>query len=87
MPGTRAGTGQPISFACAIERREKLRVEFGMMLRREHRVIRTGRTRPYRRIGQGNMRTSTTAHEYRCSCGHVGWSAHVDLPRHTPVMA
>jgi hypothetical protein len=22
-----------------------------------------------------------TAFEYRCSCGHVGWTAHVDILR------
>jgi hypothetical protein len=75
MPGTNAGTGQPISFKCAVERRENL----GLWGRIHHQVERTGRSKPYRRLGQGGMRTMRTAFEYRCSCGHVGWSAHIDI--------
>jgi hypothetical protein len=76
MPGTNAGTGEPVTFRCQAERLESDYMR-GM---REHRPLRTGRSKPYRRIGQG-IRTMTTAHEYRCSCGHTGWSAHVDVVR------
>jgi hypothetical protein len=27
-----------------------------------------------------------TSHEYRCGCGHVGWSTHIDILRH-PLVA
>lgn len=74
MPGTNAGTGQPITFRCANERREWPK-------RGRHSVVRTGRVkkRPYRALGQ---RMLMEAHEYRClTCGHVGWSGHVDVLR------
>jgi hypothetical protein len=74
MPGTNAGTGQPITFRCWVERRERWK-----SFRDDHVVTMTGRTRPYH--GHTGGRMTTTAYEYRCSCGHVGWSAHVDAAR------
>ncbi len=43
-----------------------------------HVIRRTGRTKPRttRRPGQ---RTLDTSHEYRCTCGHVGWTTHMDI--------
>lgn len=43
----------------------------------------TGRKRRYHRK-RGSMagaRSSEFTREYRCSCGHVGWSNHMDLER------
>ena len=46
-----------------------------------YRVTLTGRTRPYKpsRGSALGTRSTTTAREYICGCGHAGWSAHVDL--------
>ena len=47
----------------------------------KHRQTRTGRTRPYRTSKYSALggRSMLTAHEYRCDCGHVGWSAHTGV--------
>lgn len=47
------------------------------------RIVRTGRTKP-RRTSKLHPRMLTTSHEYVCSCGHVGWSAHGDV-LHAPL--
>jgi hypothetical protein len=47
--------------------------------RNGHRVELTGRTRPYRPRGVTGVRSVHTSYEYRCSCGYVGWSNHIDL--------
>jgi hypothetical protein len=49
----------------------------------DHHVTLTGRERPYRRKGVMGSRSTHVSREYRCSCGHVGWSNHVDLARRT----
>jgi hypothetical protein len=80
------GTGYPIHFACSQARRiwhgssdeQSARTS---RERREHVVELTGRTRPTKRDGKGHPRKSWTTYEYRCSCGHVGWSSHKDLER------
>lgn len=69
-----AGTGSPVWFRCYADRRGE-----GI----DHVVTLTGRTRPYeskRRSAMG-FRSTNTAREYECSCGHTGWSNHVDLER------
>jgi len=76
MPGTKAGTGQPITFRCWAERRERWQ---SFHRADDHVMTMTGRSRPYH--GHKGGRMTTTAYEYRCSCGHVGWSAHVDAAR------
>lgn len=90
-----AGTGQPIYFRCAECRRRGAcnQGEYTTYrgTRREHTrhvlptcrhfVRLTGRTKPIRRRG-GGPRMTNTAREYTCSCGHTGWSGHVDLERH-----
>lgn len=83
--GLSAGPGPPVYFACPKERRERNEARWlGESLARvheRHRVVLTGRTRPYRSPHGSalGVRSTTTAREYRCSCGHVGWSNHVDL--------
>ena len=79
MPGTNAGTGEPITFRC---HKERLGSDYARGMR-QHWCRRTGRIKPYRPSSQG-IRTMHTAYEYRCSCGHVGWSAHRDVLRCPP---
>lgn len=83
MPGTNAGTGQPIAFLCGIGRRE------GGFWRGQDRFhgdyVRTGRTRGMPGHGHGVGRIMSTAHEYRCRCGHVGWTRHHDIMRYPVV--
>lgn len=76
------GTGYPICFFCAEARHIYYR-DTGRQAREraEHVVTLTGRTRPTKRNGKGHPRKSWTTREYRCSCGHVGWSSHIDLER------
>jgi len=72
-----AGTGSPVFFHCWEARR------YGHLAERGHRVELTGRTRPYRhkRYSTLGTRSMSTSYEYRCECGHVGWSNHADLAR------
>jgi hypothetical protein len=65
--GDRSSTGEPV----ARTTRE----------RAAHVITLTGRTRPTPRNGKGHPRKSWTTREYRCTCGHVGWSCHKDLER------
>lgn len=65
--GTRSSTGDPVT---------RTRIE-----RAQHRVTLTGRTKPRRHPRGGGFRSSDVQREYRCSCGHVGWSSHIDLER------
>jgi hypothetical protein len=77
-----AGTGNPIWFHCSQARKiwytdvERTRRE-----RNQHSVTLTGRTKvnPSRRRSSG--RVSDLSREYRCSCGHIGWSTHKALER------
>jgi predicted RNA-binding Zn-ribbon protein involved in translation (DUF1610 family) len=73
MPGTNAGTGQPLSLRCAKCRRWN---STGEDRSRGFDLEATGRTRPaaHRGVRQTNRRI-----EYRCKgCGHVGWTQHLD---------
>lgn len=71
MPGTNAGTGCPIAFRCHGERRLTDERRGG------HVVHVTGRERKAQ--GNRNARMDVVAREYVCSCGHTGWSRHIDL--------
>jgi hypothetical protein len=78
-----AGTGSPTWFACSGERAERA-VLPARVAPRKHEVVLTGRTRPARdKPGSARgLRSSDTNREYRCStCGHLGWSNHIDLER------
>lgn len=74
-----SGAGSPVWFNCAKAR------GYGTS-RNNHTWVRTGRTRPYRpSYGTAlGTRSMLFAHEYRCSCGHVGWTNHVDI-LHSPI--
>jgi hypothetical protein len=71
--GANNGTGQPYWFRCSVERST---VRGG--LPEDHVVTLTGRSRPTKGRG-GGARVSDRDREYQCSCGHKGWSRHVDL--------
>ena len=71
--GRSAGTGSPVWFSCAACRRRGSRGGHNFQL--------TGRTKPYRSSGALGSRSTATSREYRCTCGHVGWSNHIDLER------
>ncbi len=77
MPGTNAGTGQPISFRCA-----KCRLRAGSPprdYRYGYDVTLTGKERD---LGHSSVRMTRTSRQYTCRyCGHVGWSRHFDLTR------
>ena len=79
-----AGTGSPLFFMC----REARRIWYTDVARTSeerklHRVTLTGRTRA-RRSAAGHavgVRSRLVERQYACSCGHVGWSNHMDLER------
>lgn len=83
------GTGYPTFFACPQARKiyygtRASRGEAVSRTQRErsaHDVELTGRTKPTPRNGKGHPRKSWTTFEYKCVCGHVGWSSHKDLER------
>jgi len=69
-----AGAGSPVWFRCWACR--------SALVRNTHTTVElTGRTRPYRRskYHAAGIRSTPVSREYRCSCGHVGWSNHFDL--------
>ena len=76
-----AGPGSPISFMCGTLRRK----HSDWRDYDAHRVTLTGRERPYRASPTSalGLRSTTVSREYRCTCGHVGWSNHADLGRRT----
>lgn len=72
--GQSAGAGSPVWFRCHRERRGE-----GL----DHEITLTGRSRPSRGKRGSAQGTRSTARdrEYTCSCGHTGWSNHIDLAR------
>lgn len=80
------GTGYPLSFICPIARQNRALwngPDRGRLPDGHDRIVRTGRTRPVPH-GKTHSRKLSTSHEYRCECGHVGWSSHADVI-HYPV--
>lgn len=75
-PGTNSGTGQPLGFMCAKARLIRPGIDQDWA-RARHAVELTGKSRP----GPKGVRMTGLSLQYRCDCGHVGWSAHYDLPR------
>lgn len=77
MPGTNAGTGQPISLKCSqCRQRPDWRTNPGT-----GELARTGRRRPRRMSSgrRGHLRIGDVAYECVCLvCGHVGWYCHND---------
>lgn len=89
MPGSNAGTGQPLYFQCGKCRLRgggywRLDTSYARWIRKmgkADRITLTGRTRaaPH---GNAFGRSTTRRREYKClDCGHVGWSRHSDLER------
>lgn len=68
--GRGSGTGSPTYFRCYNDRR-------GIDV--DHKIILTGNTKPYLPPRALGSRSTFTSYEYICSCGHRGWSNHVDL--------
>ena len=77
--GKGSGTGSPNFFQCGAYRRENYRTRRGLDYRREHTVKLTGRTKPYNPPRALGSRSTFTSYEYECTCGHVGWSNHIEL--------
>lgn len=76
--GRSAGTGSPVYFACLKWRQGYWR---NRRYPHDHVVKRTGRTKPYKTHKPG-IRSLKVSHEYECSCGHVGWTNHMDIVRY-----
>lgn len=72
--GRSAGTGSPVWFRCFRDRRGDYHPPGST-------VELTGRERGYgsKRGSAMGSRSTHISREYRCSCGYVGWSNHVDL--------
>lgn len=68
--------GQPVHFFCAACRKKRHIPSF-----RVGSVQVTGRTREQTSAGHNMHNWPNTAYEYRCSCGHVGWSRHPQVKR------
>ncbi len=85
MPGTNAGTGQPLSFRCSNCRNVHGTAEYHGQIGtsnygRVDRVTLSGRKRDLRAKGNATGRNSRYAREYTCrDCKHTGWSRHIDL--------
>lgn len=79
--GRSHGTGYPVVFACTMARRNRrvLPGDGQWSLPPGHDVVRTGRTRKAPSPGKGSSRKLPLSHEYRCACGHVGWTCHVGI--------
>ena len=84
MPGSNAGTGQPITFRCWVQRRGaeihyhwRTRKISYISYPKGHNGVRTGKVRASAR--GGGIRMMHTDHQYRCECGHVGWSKHTGV--------
>ncbi len=80
-----SGTGYPNSFVCFVARRTqtydpelgRTSARLGYRYPKGHdRIVRTGRERPLAtsQRGKGNPRALRYRVEYRCECGHVGWT-------------
>ena len=73
MPGTNAGTGQPLTLRCAKCRLSRSTHRFREGLAATGRV----RTVRHRSVRQTNRKI-----EYHClDCGHTGWTQHIDAER------
>lgn len=81
--GDHVGTGVPLTFRCSKERLERdWRGGNSRVEARHADIVRTGRTRRAPNPGKGHPRKLPVSFEYVCSCGHVGWSCHIDVVRH-----
>jgi len=85
--GRGGGTGSPISFACAMCRRNRDHTADADPAWNKRgsadRVRLTGRERPTRSRLKSYGRQTDTSREYTClDCGHTGWSTHIGLYRY-----
>lgn len=75
----------PFQFVCPVARRNREGVWSGGNVpsypKGHDRIVRTGRTKPRPVDGKRSTRNLPDRHEYRCECGHVGWSAHAGIIR------
>lgn len=81
MPGTNAGTGQPIHFKCPVCVKRAYWTHANMVV---GNYTVTGRVKPLAsgQRGRGGGRVVHFRVQYQCqSCGHVGWSRHKDVAR------
>jgi len=85
--GKGSGTGYPLTFNCFRCRRSVNGCIGGFVSYCRHAQVRTGRVRPLSRPQQskGHPRVLRERHEYRCTCGHTGWTRHADVLR-VPLM-
>ena len=77
--GRGSGTGQPIWFMCSVQRRARV---WPGAYPPGHDVVRTGRVRGNPTVGGYSRSLHGGTVEYRCSCGHVGWTKHADILRY-----
>jgi len=88
MPGSNAGTGQPMRFICGKCRKNEYKrhrwnnPHTGLDVYAFHT---TGRKRFRPNYNRGGGRVDVNwVYEYECvapRCGHVGWSRHIDVAR------
>ncbi len=72
-----SGPGSPSWFKCAASR--SVTLDLHKARGHKHVVTRTGRTKPRSKGAAAGVRHGHVMWEYRCSCGHHGWSAHNDI--------
>lgn len=73
------GTGYPAFFICARLARRWPRTQRDYD---RHEISLTGKTKRNRQSpGKGHPRKSYASVQYRCSCGHEGWTSHIDPSR------
>jgi len=85
----------PIHFHCAVARRNQWfdshahRLSGQRGIRAFYRypdghdtIVRTGRVRGDEIERDYGQRTLLNKYEYRCSCGHIGWTKHRDVLRY-----
>lgn len=72
------GSGYPVYLHCPVWRRSNYKDRD----QRPHILKRTGRTKPLPGgRTKGRIRQADASHEYVCSCGHIGWTSHMDIVR------
>lgn len=76
----------PFEFVCPVARRNREGLWSSGNVppypKGHDRIVRTGRTKPRPVDGKRSGRNLPDRHEYRCQCGHVGWSAHAGILRY-----
>lgn len=76
------GTGYPNWFICPVARRNRALwsgPDRGALPPGHDVIVLTGRTRRAPSTGKGHPRKLDRSYEYRCECGHVGWTCNADV--------